>query len=330
MKTQQKHHRPWLRLSLLGLLTALLLSACGGAPAEPKTAVDTYATAGAATEEWEMDIAPEAPMADDAGAAEAYSEAGVGMAASPVLTLPKDDRKIILTANLSMESLEFENSCKKLEQLTDSVGGYVSATEISSGTAGTRSAWFTLRIPAGSYSRFIGDVGSAGNLLHRSESTEEVTQQVTDIEARLKSLRAQEIRLLELMQSAETVIDLFAIQEKLTDVQYEIEYYTASQRHLNDQVAYSTVHITVSEVLAFTEPPQEGFGAQLAAAFRAAWQDVGAFFQGLVWVLARIFPLLLLAVVLLAVVLILVYRHKKRRPPQPPANTPPPPQNPAV
>ena len=96
-----------------------------------------------------------------------------------------------------------------------------------------------------------------------------------------------------------------AIEERLSDVQYQIESYTAQQRLFDDQVDYSTVTVELNEVRVYT-PVKRGFGSRIANAFQSSWRDFGDDLQdfavGLVYALPTLLVLALLAVAVFVIV----------------------------
>ena len=66
---------------------------------------------------------------------------------------------------------------------------------------------------------------------------EDITNQYVDVEARLESLQAQQERLYELLEQAQDIETVLAIQNQLTEIQYQIESYTAQQRSYDQQVS---------------------------------------------------------------------------------------------
>ncbi|MFQ8831869.1 MAG: DUF4349 domain-containing protein [Ruthenibacterium lactatiformans] len=113
-------------------------------------------------------------------------------------------RKIILNATLSIEALDFNATCTALERAAQSCGGYVSSTSIDTPAyeGAYRTAYYEFRIPAEQYSVFLEGAGSAGNLVSKQESTQDVSSAYVDVEARLKSLKLQEERLYAMMEQA--------------------------------------------------------------------------------------------------------------------------------
>lgn len=287
----------------LCLCLALGLAACGGA----KSAADTAAA----------EASPQAAntMARDSMAD--VQDAGGAAALGEELPLPAD-RKIILNADLTLEATDFPAVCAALRRAAGEAGGYLSASEQSTPAAdeeGSRWAHFVFRIPAEQYALFLQKAGEAGNVTYQTESTEDITANYVDMEARIHSLEAQRDQLLELLQASGELETLLAIQEQLSDVQYRLESYEGQRRLYDDQVADSTVNVTVREVRYLTQQT-ETFGQRIAAAFAGGWRAFGAAAQDIAVGLVAAIPLLLV-LALVAVPAALALRRRKKRPPQP-------------
>lgn len=173
-------------------------------------------------------------------------------------------------------------------------------------------------MPAAQYAPFLEAVQAAGSVLHSEESTQDATGEYVDIEARLNSLRTQEARLLALMEESGSLEELLAVQEKLTEVQYEIERYTGKQKALENSIDYASVFVYVQEVEAYT-PAEPDFGARVAAAFSGMLQGVVDGAQGFVIALIYALPFLAVGGAATVVIVLCVRRRRRNRPPvQPP------------
>lgn len=269
---------------------------------------------------------------DAAGAEEASGNegAGTGLAGdtkTPALTVPQDERKIILHANMILESEAFDDTCGKIENAAQKAGGYISSSNFYSAGSmlSDRSANFTVRVPVEKYSAFLGDVDSAGTVIERSEYSDDVTREYVDIESRLKALRAQETRLLELMEQAGSLKDLLSVQEQLTEVQYQIEDYTASKNTYDNLVSYSTVELEVHEVTRATAITENTYASRVGAAFRESWKNFAEFFRefsiGFVWALPALIVITVIAVVLVFVLRRRVQKKRNADAKNPPAPT---------
>ena len=285
-------------------LCACLLAGCGGA------AGGTASSSAVAYDS--MAMTESAPMAMAPG------DAGLGWGESEDTALAADpSRKIIYTADLELESTDFENAREDVMAALAQAGGYVQSSE-SGGSAerGSRWVYMSLRVPSDKYAAFLTAAESAASLNWKSEGTEDVTAEYVDVEARLASLEAQRARLQELRDKAETLEELLTIEEHLPDVQYRIESYTGQMRVLDDRIAYSTVNLRLDEVQVLT-PKSDRFGDRLGEAFTGGWREFGEDVQDLIVGLVGGLPWLL--VLALAVgVGTAIWRKRPRR-----AKTPP-------
>ena len=157
---------------------------------------------------------------------------------------PAADRQVIRTANLSLETKQYDEALALVRGAAAESGGYIEHTA-SYADSGARSTSFTCRIPAAAYAEFLEAVRAAGSVQYAEEGTKDATNEYVDLEARLKSLRTQETRLLALLEESGSLEELLAVQEKLTAVQYEIERYTGEMKALENSIEYAAVSVYV-------------------------------------------------------------------------------------
>ena len=160
----------------------------------------------------------------------------------------------------------------------------------------------------------MGMAGELCNVVGRSTDVADVTESYTDTEARLKTLRLQEERLLEILSKATELSDVLELESRLSDVRYQIESYEATLRNYDSRVSYSTLHITLQEVVEYSiinSPPQT-LGQRLSDGFKDSMRLVkNSAENALVWLVTYL-PLVLLWAVILAVVVWLVLRLVRR------------------
>ncbi|MBO4918995.1 MAG: DUF4349 domain-containing protein [Erysipelotrichaceae bacterium] len=206
-----------------------------------------------------------------------------------------ENKKMILTAHMQMETKDLDETVSYLLEKVGTYSGYVQKSSSYTRNSTTRIYEATLRIPANSYSEFISELKTAGNTLSYSDEIEDVTDSYTDIEARISSLKAQEAKVLEFYDKAETIEDLMNIESRLSDLRYQIEYYEAQIKNYDLLIAYSTLYITVTETTVYT-PENPGFFSRLAGSFTDGWHDfMGGIGDFLVDVVYNIWTILLLA-----------------------------------
>ncbi len=172
-------------------------------------------------------------------------------------TLKASQRKIIKNRNLSVETLEYDKFIKELETKVSEFGGYIeNSTQNGNSYYGKamRSSNYTIRIPAERFDEFTTLIGDMGTVTYSYEYIDDITAKYVDTEARIASLRAEQESFLKLMERAETVEDILKIQSYLTDVNYQIESYTAQLNTYKSLVSYSTLRLDITEVERLTPP----------------------------------------------------------------------------
>ena len=227
-------------------------------------------------------------------------------------TTRTDSTKIIYTANLSLESKDYDTAVDALNAALSAAGGYLESSSESTSNGSARSLSLTLRVPEDNYRSFLTAAADAGNLVYKSEQADDVTSQYLDLEARLDSLTAQRTRLQELQASAETLSDLLDIESSLSDVQYQLESYQSQLDWYAQQVECCTVYVSLSEVKEYT-PADESFVDRITASFRNGWTSFVAGLQQLVVWLIMVWPLLLLLAVLTVGILLWRRRRASRK-----------------
>ena len=181
-----------------------------------------------------------------------------------------ENSKIIYTANLTLESKDYDAARTALDAALAEAGGYMESSDEYANSGSRRSLSLTLRVPQENYESFLAAVAATGNVTYKSQQAEDVTTQYMDIEARLDSLKEQRARLQELKASADNLADLLQIESSLSDVQYQLESYQSQLDWYSRQVECCTVYLSLEEVQTYT-PVEEGFGSRIQNALREGW-----------------------------------------------------------
>ncbi|MGH2830870.1 MAG: DUF4349 domain-containing protein, partial [Actinomycetota bacterium] len=170
-------------------------------------------------------------------------------AGAPVPGLPD---RIIKTGAIGLEVKEgtFDQAWSKVVQAAVRFGGYVAGSDRGSTTIDDDERPYgsiTLRIPARRFEEALVALRSLGKVTGDESSSNDVTQEFTDIESRLRNLRSQQAVLLRLMDKARTVGETLNVQSHLSHVQSEIEQLTGRRNVLAAQTDLSTITVSLAE-----------------------------------------------------------------------------------
>lgn len=257
--------------AVLALLLLLSLTACGASGGNAATTGDAAASAenGAA-----MDTAASESTAD--------------------FSAVRENAKLILSADLTLETQDYDGTCAALEQLTAEAGGYIESSG-NAGEKGSRTANYTLRVPQEKFETFFAQIGETCHVVSANRWSEDVTEQYTDIETRLATLQTKHERLLALLDQAAKMEDIISLENALAECEYEIDSLTGEKRHYDDLVGFSTFTVSLREVQTLTAVSEgTGFGAQLAQAAKNGLGGLTVTVRGLILMLVTLWPVLVL------------------------------------
>ena len=172
--------------------------------------------------------------------------------------------KIIYTADMSLETKEFDEAQQALEDVVNELGGYFESRSVNQG-GHYRSLDCTVRVPVKNFITFLDRAGETAHVTNRSEYLEDVSEAYYDQEARLATQRIKLERLQELLGKAENMADIITIESAISETELQIEYLTGSLRQYDSQINYSTVSIYLREVyrLSTDEEAPVTFGLSL-------------------------------------------------------------------
>lgn len=225
------------------------------------------------------------------------------------------NQKIIFTGQVDYQTLDFEKTRNDLNSYMTSMGAFIQNSSVQGGGIGyqrLKSAMFVYRIPKDRYNQAFVDMKKFGTVVFEQSSGEDVTERYFDTEARLKSLKMQQERLLALLDKATKMEDILKIEKELQTTQYDIENLTGTLKKWDSLVEYSTLTVNIQEVeqikpLVPTE--KDGLFKRIAAGFKSSISGLWDFTQNLLIFLAAAIPVLLP----LGVIAYILYRILRKR-----------------
>lgn len=243
----------------------------------------------------------------------ADSAAGTETEAVKQLSELKNE-KIIKTVELYAETKEYTAYINAIKADVSALGGYVekSSTDLGNNSRYNRNARLIVRIPAEKLDEFLTKAGENGNITSLTEEQQNVTLEYVDIESRISAFKTERDTLTKLLSEAASLENVLAIQERLSEVNYEIENYTAQLRVLENRVGYSTVTMHINEVERVTEE-KPSLWTQIKNRFSDNLEDVGNMLRNLVIDVVGGIPVILPVAAIAVVAIIVIKKLLKRR-----------------
>lgn len=246
--------KPALLLAILG--SGLIINSCNSAPtASTKAGV----------------AVPPAAVQENT-AAKAAPEANNAPAATP---------QLVKTASMELVVVSVEEGIKQITTTVRQQKGDILSLEDSQANPTDRHrATLQLRIPQEKLETTIETLSKLGTVQNRSLSSEDVSNQLVDIAARLKNLRKTEAALLEIMNRSGSVADILKVAQEVSNVRQSIEQLDAQLQNLQNQVAYSKVTINL-QALATGSSNTPALDLQLRETWQQSTSSLGRVTTGL-------------------------------------------------
>ena len=329
------------------LAAAFLLSACGmvnkSSQAEDRGAAYTRS---AATEEGAYNSYDAGSAVYDSAAEEDAESEAYAMTESPdEVYVPEknsdqqpavegqgegdvSNRKIVYTGNISLQTLEYDDSAKSIHDKITGYGGFIESEYSSnedpywyyrdrSGSEAKRTRRnlnITARIPAEKFEAFMEDLKKDGQVISTSVNAQNISVSYATHDASRKALEIEQERLLEMMDKAETIEDMIAVEKRLTEVERELGNEKTTLSAMDRDVNFSTVDIQLEEVFEYSETVVEiTYGERLKRAFGNAIEGFVDFWEAVLLFIVGSFPFLIMWGIVIFVLVKLVRRSHRRR-----------------
>lgn len=278
MKINLNSSNPTLKkpIFLLMLLGAIALPSCGAVPTGREVAMSDRAPA---TEE--ARIAAPAPTAQSGGAVNNMPgelQGFSGEIAQADTSISQTAPQLIKKASMNVQVEAISDSVEAVFDLVKQQRGDLLNFEDSKPqSANTKHlVSMQLRVPQQKLESTIDAIAELGIVLNRSITAEDVSDQLIDNEARLTNLRKQEQMVLKIMERSGSVGDVLNAARELGNIREQIERLDAVQKNLKNQVAYSTIYLTLEAPATAVEIPARPLGAELKETWENATEAVGS------------------------------------------------------
>ena len=283
-------YRNWVTLAITGVAALGLVTACAGSG--PSHRDNTVA---------------ESKLADGGVAAP--------QAPPPQEPAPVEDatRDVVKTASLSISVVNTSAAADKAAVMVEDAGGRVDSRSENAGSdRGFAQTSVVLRVPVAKLDGVVRELKTLGTVQSAETTSEDVTAQRVDLDARIKALQTSVDRLLAIMRDATDPDALITAEDALSQRQADLDSLRAQREALGDQIEYSTVDVTfVAETIGGPAPKEyQGFGGQI----ERGWDNMVFVVGNLVLLLGLMLPWLIALVIVIAVLYGLFRLAGSRRP----------------
>ena len=238
------------------------------------------------------------------------------------------NRKIVYTGNISLQTLEYDASAKSIHDKITGYGGFIESEYTSnedpywyyrdrSGSAAKRTRRtlnVTARVPAEKFDAFMEDLKKDGQVISTSVNAQNISVSYATHDASRKALEIEQERLLGMMDKAQTIEEMIAVEKRLTEVERELGNEKTTLSAMDRDVNFSTVDIQLEEVFEYSETVVEvTYGERLKRAFGNAIEGFAEFWKGVLLFIVGSFPFLIMWGILIFVLVKILRRSHRRR-----------------
>jgi hypothetical protein len=328
--TRGRRHRGGLRVAAglvaAGMAAAVALTGCGA-----DDGGDDASTGGFSGERADAPAAVPNAEVPAEGKAEGGAGAPVGEAAGAPARFQADQRSIIYNGSITVrmdDAGEVDAAAARAIAAVTAAGGFVGSDKRTSDN-GRSQASLELRVPADRFTALVDDLAGLGEEEARAINTQDVTEEVVDLDARLATQQASVNRTRTLLAQARTIAEIVSVEGEMAKREAELASLQARKRRLADLTALSTITLTLLgpdvDVVAEDEP-ETGFVAGL----KAGWKAFLVSMEVLLTVLGALLPWLIAVGVPIFAIVWLLRRLGRRARPAATATPGPPPAPPAA
>ena len=199
-------------------------------------------------------------------------------------------RQLIHNAELHLEVEACDEARRAIDAALAASGGYLASANVSHFEGRVSRAVLVLRIPSANLGDALETFSQLGTVLHESLSTQDITDEFYDVQARLSNARKLESRLQELLATeADDLKDMLEVERELARVRETIERFEGKLRLWSKQVAFSTVTLQLSTRDLYASEPTT-LGEQIGRTLHNSWSALVEMGRGLLLVVVALLP----------------------------------------
>lgn len=219
--------------------------------------------------------------------------------------------KLIQNIGLEIETKQYTTTVSEIEALVRSLNGYIQNSYIPrpkmNNEFNNLEASLSVMIPTISIDEFILKTGQTSNIVSERREAYNVTDSYRDTESRITTLKAKELRLLDLLKESGTLSDLLMIENELSNTRYEIDRLQATILDYDKRIQYTQFNLIIREVYEYSPSDEASLWERIVEGFTNNAQSfIRTLETGFIFIVTTL-PFLLIQLLLWCIPLIIVY-----------------------
>jgi hypothetical protein len=203
------------------------------------------------------------------------------------------EQKIIKTGDIRFETNYLEETYSKMTTAVKKHNAIIQ-NDTEGKDYGSVFRKIIVRVPSKNFDAFLSDISKGVAYFDNKEiSSQDVTEEYIDIDARLKAKKVLESRYLELLKKANKVAEMLEIEKQLSAIREEIEAKEGQLRYMQSQISMSTITIEFYKTVANEGGATISYGSKIWNAIKSGFNGISSFFIGIL----SIWPFLIILAV---------------------------------
>lgn len=220
-------------------------------------------------------------------------------------------RMIIRIGTMSVEVEKFDDAAVKVTEIVKKNGGYISNTTSSQNSSGKKQGTLVLKVPADKYDGLIAEVSTVGKVMNQNINANDITEEYIDLEARLKTQRELEQRLLKLLsEKTARLTDVVEVEQKLASVRQIIESIDGKMRHMRNQSEMSTLTLSLYEPAILQTSSGGGFFYELGQGVKKGLRGFTEILAGMITLFIALLPIIIFVFIILWIIRRIIKKRK--------------------
>lgn len=248
--------------------------------------------------------------------AEDAEEGPAGRLSSSTKTAPAAsgvDRKLVFRAEIDLAVEDFNGFARRLDELLQEFEAYVAHSSLAGLPDAPRRGEWRIRVPVAQFKGLRQAIEGVGEVHRIQTSSEDVSEEFFDVEARIRNAQHEEARLVALLEDrAATLEAVLSVEREIARVRGEIERMQGRLRVLGSLSALSTIELRVDELRGYLPEQSPSFAVRLERSFGGSLAALGRLLQSFVMALALAMPWLIFWGLPAALIAVLLRRVRRR------------------
>jgi hypothetical protein len=218
---------------------------------------------------------------------------------------------IIRSGAMSIEADNYGETEARVKQIVSGLNGYVTNSSSQLNASGKKQGAITIRVASDKFDMLLDELAKVGKVMNQNINGRDVTEEYMDSEARLKTQRELETRLLQLLaEKTANLTSVVEVEQKLAQVRETIEKTEGRMRYLKDQASYSTLTVSVFEPAILNTSSGGGFFFEIGEGVKKGLTGFTSVVSGIITFVIAMSPILAIGGFVIYVV-IRILRKKK-------------------